>query len=62
MISYHFFVRRIETERHRLRRVELQTEFMRGMVEGLSLALVFAKELWLASLGRMVNNPKGKSK
>lgn len=59
MIPYYKLTRLLNQERVRLTRHELDTEFMRGMVQGLLLALSLAAKLWQETKNRHVGNPSG---
>lgn len=59
MISIDHLIRKLEKERARLRRDEFNTTFMQGMIQGLSLAITIATELWDETKHQPCPNPTG---
>lgn len=62
MISFHLLEREFQKERWRLKTQELDTDFMRGVREGLSLAMSMARFIFETTKKGPCNNPNGRPK
>ena len=62
MISTHHLIRRLTKERTRLRWIETETDFVRGLEQGLTLAVAFVRELQEETRHQKVSNPTGKTR
>lgn len=58
MISQRALVRALEHERYRLKLAKPTSEFMNGMVTGLSLALALIHKMWAETRHQLSNNQK----
>jgi hypothetical protein len=60
MISTGRLIRALEIERARLRTPkELDTEFVRGIRQGILLSIAMTREVWKATKYHRVSNPRG---
>lgn len=58
MISYHHLKRMLEKERMKIKRLD-PTPFVQGMIQGMTLAIVIAQDIWKSTKYHILNNPSG---
>ena len=62
MIPIAPLIRSLQKEYARIQREELDTDYVKGIVQGLKLAISITNTVWEKTRGHMHNNPMGISR